>query len=485
MTATGVRKAAAEVKDFLDLRTVVLLGLAVVIAPFDITQLLCLALGAAGYMFVQSLRPTIKRPAPKYVAPRGRVQDHSGKLRAPSLPAQPRLSGGRTAGTKTPTEAASPKPPPARTASVMPVVAPSFQASGWEAEVQELLGHLLPTTDSDAQVACVVRSVQRTLAPAWPGIKVAGFASASLKSGAAFAVAVPELEVVVSMDPLLTQGHDQAQQQQQQQQLKATLRAMTDRLVNRAGFKFRRSAFRQEAPSVTMLAPAGFGEDDATPLSLSVHSTTPPRGAALLEECRRRAPQARDLILLVRRWAKDRGLSQVAAGHLPPYAWTLLVVYFLQVGVETGTVLPPVSAFDLFERLSGARDANSENVSTMTPSSPSAPVLLKAFFRFFAHEFDWQQELVCPRRGVRSTAARASAAPLAAGSSSQEAKQPCVEIEDPFDRTKNWGGGMTAQSLARLREELRRATDLTSEGFSLTLLLEPWAPAGVDKGAAE
>ena len=41
---------------------------------------------------------------------------------------------------------------------------------------------------------------------------------------------------------------------------------------------------------------------------------------------------AAELILLVRRWAKDRGVSHAAKGHLSPYGWMLLAIFYLQVG---------------------------------------------------------------------------------------------------------------------------------------------------------
>ena len=38
-----------------------------------------------------------------------------------------------------------------------------------------------------------------------------------------------------------------------------------------------------------------------------------------------------DLVLLVKRWAKHRGICHAAKGHLPPYAWSILCLHFLQV----------------------------------------------------------------------------------------------------------------------------------------------------------
>jgi DNA polymerase sigma len=49
-------------------------------------------------------------------------------------------------------------------------------------------------------------------------------------------------------------------------------------------------------------------------------------------------PMAAELILLVRRWAKDRGVSHAAKGHLSPYGWMLLAIFYLQVGKKSPCV---------------------------------------------------------------------------------------------------------------------------------------------------
>merc|ERR1719277_329345 len=80
-----------------------------------------------------------------------------------------------------------------------------------------------------------------------------------------------------------------------------------------------------------------------------------------MTECGRIDPRTKALILLVKRWAKDRGVCHAAKGHLSPYAWTLMVIYFLQVGVEDeGPLLPPLSGFAVSSGLSMKKcEANS------------------------------------------------------------------------------------------------------------------------------
>merc|ERR1719160_685486 len=155
-------------------------------------------------------------------------------------------------------------------------------------------------------------------------------------------------------------GHDQVARLEMRKLQKSAIRACTDLLVSKAGFKFRRSAFRGDEPKVTLLAPATLGlSEQAIPVDFSVNSVTPLYNAALLTECGQIDKRARALILLVKRWAKDRGICHAAKGHLAPYAWSLLAIYFLQVHEQDGgPVLPPLSGFKVSKGLAVAGQSN-------------------------------------------------------------------------------------------------------------------------------
>ena len=99
------------------------------------------------------------------------------------------------------------------------------------------------------------------------------------------------------------------------------------------GFKFRRSAFRGSEPKVTLISPATDGQ--GIPFNLAVNAETPPRAQRLFEACARCSQEAAHLLLLVRRWAKDRGISHAAKGHMSPYGWMVLAVYYLQEGLKS------------------------------------------------------------------------------------------------------------------------------------------------------
>merc|ERR1719473_328177 len=201
--------------------------------------------------------------------------------------------------------------------------------------------------------------VKAAIKPMIPEVEVVGFASGDLTRKKAFGVAVPDVDVVANVDPRVLAErlggrigsfNDKFDPKKLQ---KSAIRACTDRLVSEGGFKFRRSAFRGEEPKVTLLAPASFGIcNDAIPIDFSVNAVSPLHNAALLTECGQMDTRARELILLVKRWAKDRGICHAAKGHLSPYAWSLLCFFFLQAGMKDDeSILPSLASFKKASKL--------------------------------------------------------------------------------------------------------------------------------------
>jgi hypothetical protein len=106
--------------------------------------------------------------------------------------------------------------------------------------------------------------------------------------------------------------------------------------------------------------------------------------------------------------------------------------------------------------------------------------LLKAFFRFYATEFDWRREAVSVRAGRRTEPGARFPLHIVV---SEDGKTSEVgpSVEDLFDGTNNLGVCMNVASLQHLQKEFRRAHELCVQGGSLTELLQPWAPAVQDQ----
>merc|ERR1719213_839603 len=270
---------------------------------------------------------------------------------------------------------------------------------------------------------------------------------------------------------------------------KSAIRACTDRLVSEGGFKFRRSAFRGEEPKVTLLAPASFGIcNDAIPIDFSVNAVGPLHNAALFTECGQLEPRARSLILLVKRWAKDRGICHAAKGHLSPYAWSLLSMFFLQTGVEGGSLLPPVENFKTASQLMPDSERGRPGESTSKKLGWTSPEalqnksvgeLFKEFMHFYHASFDWKAEAVSVRAGKRNQPGLTLPLHIILHDDGKTEVGP--SIEDPFDNSQNLGEILHAASVARLHEEFARADAMCNTGCSLDALLEPWMPPEQEK----
>jgi len=461
------------------------------IIPLDISQLMFAIAGAIGFSVVQILqnraRPTTTTSARKKTAKCGFDS---------KTPLQSRKAAGVVP--RTPSRGAAPSSnpnvrqaarsqPEVRKPSNMPIVAPTLVGTDWDSQIAELLMQIAPTVEDDKIVAKLARRIELAIQPMIPEVEVVGFASGSVGRNKAFGVAVPEVDIVAHVSPsVLMRSHPRNSDARKLR--KSAIRSCTERLVSSGGFKFRRSAFRGEEPKVTLLAPASFGlAEDAIPIDFSVNAATPLHNAALLTECGQIEPRARDLILMVKRWAKDRGICHAAKGHLSPYTWGLLSIFFLQVSNGEEPLLPKLAEFKMASGLmekSDAGDSTSESWKPPTSCDKSVGTLFKEFLNFYNSQFDWATEAISVRHACRQKPG--TKLPLhVIVHDDGKASEVGPTIEDPFDETKNLGSGMHATSLARLKEELARAADFSAKGTSLVELLEPWAPPETPEQTSE
>jgi len=379
-----------------------------------------------------------------------------------------------------------------RQTSNKPVLARTFETERFVDQIDELITQIEPSPQCNRMVQELAQRVKMRLQEMIPEVEVVGIVSGDISRGTAFAVAVPEVEIIVEV------GNRQLVAGLQKQVRKNTIppsrleprklqklavRLCTDYLVQSGCYKFRRSAFRAMEPKVTLMAPPVPGiSNQAVAFDFSVNCGMSLYNSALIDEIALIEPRAKNLILLVRRFAKDRGICHAPKGHLPPYAWTLLVVYYLQVGVEEGPLLPALQGFKMVQGLVVRRgragvDANGEKLlDEWKPPECQLSVaeLFEGFIQFYKDRVNWSEEAVSVRR------ARRMAPPLALQLHSIVHEDGSSgfgpSIEDPFEPKRNLAVSVTAIGLSRLREELSRTHDLISKGGSLSEILEPWVP---------
>lgn len=382
-------------------------------------------------------------------------------------------------------------------AKVMRCLPPTFANLDWEGEVMELLGQIVPTVQDDGIAEGLAQLIQKALCTFIPEVEVSGFSTGSLMCSKAFGVAVPDVDIVVTVpnEALIhrlrsrfSHGGLEAVRNDPRKLQKSAIRACTDELVLNAGFKFRRSAFRREEPRVTILAPPSLGVASVPiALNMTVNALTPVYCAALLTECGCIDPRARELIVLVKHWARDRGISHASNGHLSPFAWSVLTMYFLQVGVDDGNpLLPPFqklkdSSSAVERRSSGGRRETYHNKDDL-PAGKTTAGLFKNFFRFYHHEFDWRKEAASVQSGRRGTPPLSLPLHIVLHEDGQKTEVG-PSIQDPFRAQRNLATSINALGVKRLREELARADRLCCNQSSLSEVLEPWFSAENDNSA--
>jgi len=459
-----------------------------ILMPLELSQLTFALVGALTYAVLQALIPRTGKTKCQKAVERDQCYDRKGKqnLAKVSSNRQRATTGRRDARSIAATTQT--KRPEAYQPSSVPIVAPKFESVGFDAEVNELVNQLAPSDEENVGVDKLAKYVKEILQAVLPEVDVTGFAHGSLKRGTAFGVAVPEVDIVANATPaMLAQAMRQRRCNGRPQNIdarklqKSVIRACTEQLVSSGGLKFRRSAFRGDEPRVTLLVtpPLGFFPDPI-PVDFSVNSVTPFYTAALLTESGNMEWRAKVLILFVKRWAKDRGICHVAKGHLSPYMWSLLVMYFLQVR-DGGPLLPPLANFAFSSGLlPDTSAAQSSHCKVDIDENLSIGKLFHEFVIFYCQHFDFRNEAVCVRLGRRAPPeAHLPIHVVLDGNGNQCQLAP--SIEDPFNPKSNLSTLMNAMSLERLHEELNRAGKLCERGASLTALLAPWAPPEVEE----
>eukprot|EP00927_Polykrikos_kofoidii_P022032 TRINITY_DN2067_c0_g1_i14.p1 TRINITY_DN2067_c0_g1~~TRINITY_DN2067_c0_g1_i14.p1 ORF type:complete len:524 (-),score=79.44 TRINITY_DN2067_c0_g1_i14:139-1710(-) len=493
-------------REKMDMQFVAISGLAIlsVIMPLELSQLSFAVVGAVVYAALQGMRRSTQsslrtKSMAKHMA--FDVDEKKAETKQPrpwskavaASPTSPKLGGHvarpRSDSSKRALQAANEiGKPDYKQQSVQPVSAPSFIAEDFDGQVKDLVDKISPSAEGDVIVRKLVCAARKALQHLFPEAEIAGFASGDVTRGTAFGVAIPAIDLVLNVRPSViaerlqnraSRPFPQASKLDGRGLHKAALRACTDELVSVGGFKFRRSAFKGHEPKVTVLAPSSMGiHSDGVPVDFSVNTVSPFYNAALLAESGQIDARAKELILLVRRWAKDRGISHAAKGHLCPYAWTVLAIYFLQVSTsEPEAILPALSEFKLSSELLGRK--HTQNKSSVEehkePSRKPISKLFQEFFEFYNTKFDWRKEAVALLHGTRAPPDHSF--PLLVLLDENRSTVVAPSVADPFVRRQNLASNMTVLSVARLREEMARAYELCSRHALLSELLDPWVPA--------
>lgn len=453
-------------------------GLFAAFLPFDDTQMIFLVVGALFYLLVHRMQSRVnknmniqgKRMAFNNKAKgmnNGAVGGASSKhtFNKQSLFNLNQLVDSRTPNSK--------QEGSCKTITWQAIQPPSFSVTGFEAEVSELMPQIMPTARCEKAVQDITKLVNQTLRGFYPDIEVLGFCTGDLNRGKAFGVAVPDVDIIININPaLLARTINSRNTDPPDNDLmkiyKATLRSCTEKLVSKGGFKFRRSAFRKLDPKVTLLTPNVVGElDHAVPMDFSINTTVPMYYAALLADAEV-DPRAKELIMFVKRWSKDRGICHAAKGYLSPYLWCVMAVFFLQQPTNSDdAVLPLLEDLPMASRLVGSTRAvklpvTEDKKIAKTPTEKQVGTLFKEFVHFFHAIFDWKVDVVSITGAETNINAQGS--------------NDALRIADPFEGGGDLAAYLDVVHVVRIKAEFARAHELCCKEASLVELLELWTP---------
>ena len=132
--------------------------------------------------------------------------------------------------------------------------------------------------------------------------------------------------------------------------------------------------------------------------------------------------QAMELVILVKLWAKSAGIIGARDGNLSSYAFTNMVVYFLQCYPHVRLPVVPTDAVK----------ANGWECPELpfSPAPISLGLLFVDFVRYYTHCFNWGHDVVSIRCGPH--APRESFARL-----QNLHYTTAIHIEDPFELGRN------------------------------------------------
>ncbi|KAI8148242.1 hypothetical protein BJV82DRAFT_591381 [Fennellomyces sp. T-0311] len=176
-------------------------------------------------------------------------------------------------------------------------------------------------------------------------------------------------------------------------------------------------------------------------------------------------PRVRPLAMIIKHWTRQRALNNAAdGGTLSTYTWTCMIINFLQM--REPPILPVLHQMDHIKSddnlvINGLDTSFYTDVASLKNfgkrNHESIAGLLFAFFRRFAHEFDYETQVVSVRHG-RYLSKR------------EKGWGHLFCVEEPFNVNRNLGNSADDASVYGLRTEFCRAAHILLETANLNLL---------------
>ncbi|WVQ84006.1 hypothetical protein IAT38_006151 [Cryptococcus sp. DSM 104549] len=185
--------------------------------------------------------------------------------------------------------------------------------------------------------------------------------------------------------------------------------------------------------------------------------------------------RVRTLVLFLKVWSKRRRINSPYRGTLSSYGFTLMVLYYL-VHVKQPPVLPnlqrimPMRPLEEEEvMLEGRNVYFFDDVETLrrewsSVNFESVGELLVDFFRFFSHDFQFNNSVLSLRAGQLTKESKGWVNDIDVGGLNEMARdRNRLCIEDPFEISYNVARTVTKDGLYTIRGEFMRATRILTQ----------------------
>jgi len=172
-------------------------------------------------------------------------------------------------------------------------------------------------------------------------------------------------------------------------------------------------------------------------IDLSVNNPTSIRNTHLLYHYSTLDYRVRPLVNAVKCWAKSAGINDASCQTLSSYAWTLMVIHFLQFRVRP-RVLPCLH--DAYPHIFFSRsnifnlDYSVVSTSFKSENQQSLGDLMAQFFHYYAAEFDYETDVASIRRGYALEKDECETYARSMKLSPGQWRAHML-LEEPFDRT--------------------------------------------------
>ncbi|CAK7203636.1 hypothetical protein SEUCBS139899_006374 [Sporothrix eucalyptigena] len=169
--------------------------------------------------------------------------------------------------------------------------------------------------------------------------------------------------------------------------------------------------------------------------------------------------RVRPLAMIIKYWTRRRIINDAAFGQtLSSYTWICMVICFLQL--RKIPILPSIHQRkgDRLPRTDGKTSDFADDMTKLRgfgePNKETLGELLFGFFRFYAHEFDYDKHVLSVRLGRLATKVEKKWV---------TSLNNMLCVEEPFNIVRNLGNTADDTSFRGLHMEIRRAFDLISE----------------------